>query len=109
MTLEVINPTKIPLVARNLVVDYYRVVKNQKTLIAVGPLGSGELVPENTTYFYGDIFLSYAKLFNRSSGTFFPDMVFAQLRANISLSGLNISLPIAIGSYIDLHFFRPTE
>ena len=109
MTLEVINPTKIPLVARNLVIDYYRVVKNQKTLIAVGTLGSGELVPENTTYFYGNLFLSYAKLFNLSSGDFFPDMVFAQLRADISLSGVNISLPVAIGSYIDLHFFRPTE
>jgi LEA14-like dessication related protein len=109
MILEVINPTKIPLVARNLVIDYYRVVKNQKTLIAVGTLGSGELVPENITYFYGTLFLSYAKLFNLSSGDFFPDMVFAQLRADISLSGVNISLPVAIGSYIDLHFFRPTE
>jgi LEA14-like dessication related protein len=109
MTLEVINPTKIPLVARDIVVDYYRVKDNQKTLIAVGPLTSGDLVPENTTYFYGDIFLSYAKLFNRSAGGFFPDMVFAQLRADISLSGVNQSLPVAIGSYIDLHLFRPTQ
>ena len=109
MTLEVINPTKIPLVLRNLVVDYYRVVKNQKTLMAIGTLESGELVPENTTYFYGDLFLSYAELFNYSSGGFFPDMVFAQLRADVSLKNVNMSIPIAIGSYIDLHLFRPTE
>jgi LEA14-like dessication related protein len=107
MTLEVINPSKIPLEARNLVVDYYRVKNHQNYLIAVGPMGSGELVPEATTYFHGDIFLSYAKLFNRSAGGFFPDMVFAQLRADVSLSGVNLSIPVAIGSYIDLHMLRP--
>jgi len=107
MTLEVINPTKIPLIATNLVVDYYRVKNNVKYLIAVGPLGTGELVPEATTYFHGEILLSFAKLFNRSAGGFFPDMVFAQLRADISLYGVNLSIPVAIGSYIDLHVLRP--
>jgi LEA14-like dessication related protein len=108
VTLKVINPTKIPLVARDLVVDYYRVKGNQQNLMAIGSLGTGELVPENTTYFYGDIFLSYTKLLNRSAGGFIPDRVFAELRTNISLSGVNVSIPVAIGSYIDLHLFRPT-
>jgi LEA14-like dessication related protein len=109
MTLEVINPTKIPLIARDLVVNYYRVKKYQKTLIAVGPLGTGELVPESTTLFKGYIFLPYSKLLNFSKGNLFPDMVFAQLRANISLSGVNQSLPIAIGSYVDIKLFRPNN
>jgi LEA14-like dessication related protein len=48
MTLEVINPTKIPLVASDIVVIYYGVKNNQKYFVAEGSLGSGELVPEAT-------------------------------------------------------------
>jgi len=107
MTLEVINPTKIHLIARDLVVDYYRVKNNKKTFITEGPLGSGELVPENTTYFHGKIFIPFSKLINLSGGGLFPDAVFAQLRANIFLSGINQSLPVAIGSFVDIRLFKP--
>jgi LEA14-like dessication related protein len=109
MTLEVINPTKIPLVASDIVVMYYGVKNNQKYYVAEGSLGSGELVPENTTFFQGDILLLYSKLLNFTGRGFMPEMVFAQLRANISLSGVNFSIPVAIGSYIDFQPFRPSR
>jgi LEA14-like dessication related protein len=108
MTLEVINPTKIHFIARDLVVDYYRVKKNQKTFIIEGSLGTGELIPEDITYFHGEIILPFNKLLNFSGGGIYPDMMFAQLRANVSLFGVNQSLPVAIGSYIDMKLFRPT-
>ena len=57
MTLEVINPTKIPFIANDLIVVYYGVKNNQKYLVAEGPFGSGELVPESTTYFHGEMIL----------------------------------------------------
>jgi hypothetical protein len=109
MTLEVINPTKIPLIASDIVVLYYRVKNNQKYFVAEGPLGSGELVPEDTTFFHGEMLLPYSKLLNFKGGGILPDMVFAQLRANISLSGVNLSIPVAIGSYIDFQPFRPSQ
>ncbi len=105
MTLEVINPTKIPFIASDLRVLYYRVKKNQKYFVAEGWFGSGELVPESTTVFYGDMLLPYNKLFFQGGGVL-PDMVFAQLRTNISLSGVNLFIPVAIGSYIDFQPFR---
>jgi LEA14-like dessication related protein len=109
MTLEVMNPTKIPFVATDLVVMYYGVKNNQKYLVAEGPFGSGELVPGSTTYFHGDMILYYSKLLNFSGKGFLPDAVFAQLRAKISLPGVNIYIPVAIGSYIDLHLLRPNK
>jgi LEA14-like dessication related protein len=108
MTLEVINPTKIPLLARDIVVDYYRVKNNARLFIAEGVLGAGELTPENTTLFHGDILLPWSKLFNFSRQGILPDMIFAQLRANISFVGVNQSLPVALGSYIDLQPLRPS-
>lgn len=109
MTLEIVNPTKIPLLARDIMVDYYRVKNNQKFFIAEGPLGSGELTPENQTVFSGEIFLPYTKIFAISGGGLLPDMIFAQLRANISYTSVNQALPIALGSYIDLQPFRPSR
>ena len=109
MTLEVLNPTKIPFIASDLVVMYYGVKNNQKYLVAEGPFGSGELVPESTTYFHGEMILSYLKLFNFSGKGFLPDKVFAQLRTKISLPDVNIFIPVAIGSYIDLHLLRPNQ
>lgn len=109
MTLEVINPTKIPLIASDIVVMYYGVKNHQKYYVSEGSLGSGELVPENTTFFQGDILLLYSKLLNFTGRGFMPEMVFAQLRTNISLSGVNLSIPVAIGSYIDFQPFRPSR
>jgi LEA14-like dessication related protein len=109
MTLEVINPTKIPLIASDIVVWYYVVKNDQKYFVAKGPLGTGELVPENTTYFYGNILLLYSKLLNTPGRGLLPDAVFAQLRANITLAGVTLFLPVAIGSYIDLHMFRASS
>jgi hypothetical protein len=109
MTLEVINPTKVPLVASDIVVIYYGVKNNQKYFVAEGSLGSGELVPEATTFFHGEALLLYSKLINFTGRGLLPDMIFAQLCANISLSGVHISIPIAIGSYIDLQPLRPSR
>jgi len=109
MTLEVINPTKIPFIATDLVVLYYGVKNNQKYLVAEGSFGSGELVPGNTTYFHEEMMLYYSKLLNFSSKGFLPDKVFAQLRAKISLPGVAIYIPVAIGSYIDFHLLRPNQ
>ncbi|MBN1280700.1 MAG: hypothetical protein JXA00_03535 [Candidatus Thermoplasmatota archaeon] len=109
MTLEVINPTKLPFVIKDILVDYYGVKKNQKYFVAQGPLGSGELVPENTTYFYGDILIPIVKLLNLSRRPLFPDMMFAQLRAKLTLFGLDIALPVAIGSYVDIKLLRVND
>jgi LEA14-like dessication related protein len=109
MTLEVINPTKIPFIATDLVVKYYGVKNHQKYLVAEGPFGFGELVPEATTYFHGEMILYYSKLLNFSGKGFFPDMVFAQLWAKISLPDVSIYIPVAIGSYIDFHLLKPNQ
>ena len=108
MTLEVINPTKIPFIASDLRVLYYRVKHDQNYFVAEGSFGSGELVPESTTYFYGEMLLPFSKLLFQGGGIL-PDEVFAQLRTNITLPGVTLYIPIAIGSYIDLHLLRPSQ
>lgn len=106
MTLEVFNPTKIPLVASDIVVWYYVVKDNEKYFVAKGSLGTGELVPEDTTFFYGEIMLLYSKMLRTPAGGLVPDEVFAQLRTNVTLPGITYFVPVAIGTYIDFHPLR---
>ncbi len=107
MTLEVYNPTKIPLIASDITVFYYGVKNNQKYYVAEGTIGGSELIPGETIYMYGDIVLLYSKLLNFSGKGFLPDMVFAQLRASISLPNVTLKIPVAIGTYIDFKPLRP--
>jgi hypothetical protein len=109
MTLEAINPTKIPFYLNDIVVVYYGVTNNQKYYITEASLGSGELVPEATTFFYGETVLLYSKLINLDEKQILPDWIFAQLKVNVSLSGTHLSAPISIGSYVDLQPFRTTQ
>ena len=108
MTLEVINPTKIPFFASNIVVTYYGVTDNKKYYITEGSLGSGEFIPESTTYFYGEALLPYSKIINLTGQVIFPEMIFARLSVKLFLSGTNLSVPVSIGSYIDMKPFSPT-
>ena len=109
MTLEAINPTKIPFYLSDIVVIYYGVTNNQKYYITEASLGSGEYVPEATTFFYGETVLLYSKLINLDEKQILPDWIFAQLKVNVSLSGTHLSVPISIGTYIDLQPLRPTR
>ena len=106
MSLVVFNPTKIPLIATDIVVWYYVVKDDQKYFVAKGPLGTGELVPGDTTYFYGEIILTYSKLLKTPGGRLLPDEVFAELRTNVTLPGITYKIPVAIGTYIDFHPLR---
>lgn len=106
MSLVVFNPTKIPLIATDIVVWYYVVKDDQKYFVAKGPLGTGELVPGDTTYFYGEIILTYSKLLKTPGGRLLPDEVFAELRTNVTLPGITYRIPVAIGTYIDFHPLR---
>lgn len=109
MTLQAINPTKIPFYLSDIIVVYYGVTNNQKYYITEASLGSGEYVPEATTYFYGETVLFYSKLINLDEKQILPDWIFAQLKVNVSLSGTQLSAPISIGTYVDLQPFRPTQ
>ena len=88
---------------------YYTVKNKQKYYVADGGLGSVELTPEGTTVLYGDIVLLYSKLLSFTGGKLLPDMVFAQLRTNITLPGVTLKIPVAIGTYIDFEPFRASD
>jgi len=106
VTLELDNPTKLPLYARDIVVEYYAVRGDEKTFLGNSIIGDGEISAQNLTIFKGEILLPLTSIFKPLSGSLLPDSLFARLNVNLSIASLNQSLWVALGSYTDLHILK---
>jgi len=107
ITLTLDNPTIIPLNASDLFIDYYRVDHGTKTFIAQSVLNGGELVPHSVTNFTGEILLPFSSIIRPVLyKKILPDSFFARLNVNLSVSGINQSLWVGLGSYVDLKLLR---
>jgi len=105
MTLEVNNPNKIGLIARDIVFSIYRVDKDEKKLIGESTIEEAEVGPEDTTVITTQILLPYSKLFFSRGKGFLPDALLVIVRTNITISGLDHHIWIGVSGYQDMHPF----
>lgn len=105
MTLEINNPNKIGLIARDIVFLIYRIDKDEKKLIGKSNIGGAEVGPENTTDISTQILLPYSKLFFSRGKRFLPDALLVIVRTNITISGLNQHIWIGVSGYQDMRPF----
>ena len=108
VTLSLDNPTIIPLYARDINIDYYRIDKGVKTFLAKSPISGGEFPPHTLTNYTGEIFLPFSMVIKPLVyKRILPDALFARLNVNLTVTGINESLWVGLGSYIDLRLFKP--
>ncbi|MBN2603286.1 MAG: hypothetical protein JXA91_04045 [Candidatus Thermoplasmatota archaeon] len=100
VTFEVNNPTKINFVAQEILIEYYRIDNNEKTLLANTSINGGNISPEGKTFFKGNFLIPFSKV---QWYKFIPDWYFIQIWAKMSLPGVNQSMWIGVSSYIDVH------
>jgi hypothetical protein len=100
VTLEINNPTKINFVAQEILLEYYRIDRNEKTLLANTSINGGNVSPEGKTFFEGKFLIPFSKV---QWYKFIPDWYFIQIWTKMSLPGVNQSMWIGISSYIDVH------
>ena len=105
MTLEISNPNKIGLIARDITFLIYRVDKDEKKLVGESIIEEAEIGPANTKNISTQILLPYSKLlFHRGNG-FIPDGLLVIVRANITTPGLDAHVWIGVSGYQDMHPF----
>jgi len=103
VTFEVNNPTKINFVAQEILIEYYRVDGNEKSLLANTTINGGNISPEGRTFFKGEFLVPFSKV---QWYKFVPDWYFMQIWAKMSLPGVNQSMWVGVSSYIDVHMLR---
>ena len=105
MTLELRNPNKIALVARDIVFSVYRVDGEEETLVGDCTVEEAEVGLGDTTNLSAQVDLPFSKLFFSRGNGFLPDGLLVIVRANFTIPGLDQAFLIGVSGYEDLHMF----
>jgi len=107
MTLELRNPNKIGLIAKDVIFSIYRVDDGEKTLIGDCTVNETEVGPENSTFIPAQIYLPSRSLF-RGQRIFLPELpdgLLVVVEANVTIPGLDQAFWIGVSGYQDMHPF----
>ena len=107
MTLEIKNPNKIGLIAKDIIFSIYRIDDGEKTLIGDCTVNDTEVGPENTTFIPAQIYMPRRSLF-RGQRIFLPELpdgLLVVVEANVTIPGLDQAFWIGVSGYQDMHLF----
>jgi len=107
MTLEMRNPNKIGLIAKDIIFSIYRVDNEKETLIGDCTVNETEVGPENTTIIPAEISLSLKSLL-KGQRIFLPELpdgLLVVVRANVTIPGLDQAFWVGVSGYQDLHIY----
>jgi len=106
MTLEINNPAKIALEAKDVIVSLYEVNNDIKQLIGECKLNEGIIEKENMTALKGKTVIPYSRLITPKDGNIIPEGILIMASGNVTVQGLNQFIWIRIGGYQNLHPFK---
>lgn len=102
---SIYNPSEIPLEARNLICNIYRQDQNETQLLGRQNMSPCTIEPKNKVCLDTQIQLSYRKLLFSGTQRILPDWFILEIIGDISIEGINQSIPITITGNLSPHFF----
>jgi len=105
ISLEIINPNKIPLTTKDIVFYVYRVDRTGETLLGECELDDGLIEPEGSIVLPSKIIIPYLKMIFSGRGIV-PDELLIKIQAKLSVPGVDQYMFIGVRGYQDLHIFR---
>jgi len=105
ITLEINNPNKIDLEARNITVTFFYLNNGEKTFLVETILGEGIIKAQSKKDFKGQCIVPYSKVFPTVGGRLLPDEMLITVRANLTIPGLNPAIWIGVTGCQDFRFF----
>ncbi len=107
VTVSMNNPTVMPINAHDIHIDYFRIDNGVKTFLRRTNITGGPFPPHAMTNYTGTLDLPYKLLIKPLVYKhFLPDALYALLRVNFTVFGVNTMFWVGIGSDIDLRFFK---
>ena len=107
VTVSMNNPTIMPIDAKDIVIDYYRIDKGVKTFLIHTNITGGPFPPHAITNYTGGFLIPYKLLIKPLVYKHvLPDALYALLRVNFTVFGVNSTFWVGIGSDVDLRFFH---
>lgn len=106
ITLEIDNPNKIDIEARNITVSFSYLNKGEKTFVAETSLEEGIIKAQSKEDFKGRLIVPYNKVFPRVGGRLLPDQMLVTVRANVTIPGINQTIWVGVTGYQDFRLFN---
>ncbi|MDH7517132.1 MAG: LEA type 2 family protein [Candidatus Thermoplasmatota archaeon] len=106
ITLEINNPNKIDLEARNITVTFFYLNNGEKTFLVETSLGEGIIKAQSKKDFNKQITIPYSKVFPMVGGRLLPDEMLITVRANLTISGINQAIWVGVTGCQDFRFFK---
>ncbi len=99
------NPSKIPLDARDLICSIFRFDDNKTRLLGTQNMTPCTVEPKNEECVSTQILIPYIKFLFSGAHQIIPDWFILTIKGNISISGINRSIPFAVTGNLSPHFF----
>ena len=106
ITLEVHNPNKIDLEARDIIVSIFYINRGESGLVGETKLEEGIIKAGSVAQFKGQIIIPYSKLIPKIGERLLPDEVLITVRGNATIPGINQTMWIGVTGYQDFRPFR---
>jgi LEA14-like dessication related protein len=106
ITLEIDNPNKIDIEARNITVTFFYITNGEKTFICETSLEEGIVKAQSKGDFKGQLIVPYSKLLSSAGGRLLPDQMLITVRANVTIPGINQTIWVGVTGYQDFRLFK---
>jgi LEA14-like dessication related protein len=107
ITFKTNNPNNIEFIVKDITLTVYRVDKRTKREVAVGSIEDGVLKANSTTTLEGRVIIPYRRLIIPPlGGELIPNYLEIEIKANLSVKGLNSYFWVAMSAYQDLHIIK---
>jgi LEA14-like dessication related protein len=102
---KVYNPSKIPLIADNLLCSIYGATGDKKKFITQKEMDSCEIASKNEICINTKLRIPYIKLLTSGVGRIIPQWFGISIEGDFSFEETNQSIPISINGFVDPHVF----
>jgi LEA14-like dessication related protein len=106
LILEINNPNKIDLEARDLTVSIFLINGEEKELAGETRLEEGIIKAESVGQFKGQITIPYSKLIPKIGERLLPDEMLVTVRANLSIPGIDQTIWVGVTGCQDFRLFK---
>lgn len=103
---KVFNPSKIPIIGKNLVCRIYRLDGDIKTLLVEQDMNPCEITSKADVSVETEILISYRKFFFSGGFKLLPDWIILQIDGDLLIAGTRQVLPFSINADVDPHIIR---
>ena len=106
LTLEIDNPNKIDIEAKDILVSIFYVNAGEKTFVGETSLEEGIVKAQSREDFCGQLVIPYSKLLTMTGKRLLPDQMLITIRANVTIPGINQTIWVGVTGCQDFRFFN---